>query len=239
MAIHTLIDVEHQDIEDLLLEVEKSLDIKFAFNELAHIKTFGELCDHIKNKVELDDISDCTTQQAFYKVRQAFVTLNNNNTNITPDTLLIDVLPKQTRISSVKQIESNLGFKIFILRPRHIISFSLAGALILSIIFLFINFKIGGLGLIVSLTGIYISRKTGKELHLKTVGELVKKIARENYLKSRRNPNTVNKLEFEKMLTEWFIDNLGLEPMLLTRESEFEIIFRKKREIHTEATSHV
>lgn len=44
-------DYELKDIDYLLLKIEKSFDIKFTEYELIHIKTFGQLCDHITNKL--------------------------------------------------------------------------------------------------------------------------------------------------------------------------------------------
>ena len=46
-------------------------------------------------------------------------------------------------------------------------------------------------------------------------------MTRENYLKSRRKENTVNRKEIEKILTEWFSDEFDLEKSELTREAEF------------------
>ena len=63
---YKLRDIDSEDIEDLLLRVEKSFGIKFAEKELFHVSTFGELCDHITNKMELENSEDCTSQQAFY-----------------------------------------------------------------------------------------------------------------------------------------------------------------------------
>jgi hypothetical protein len=60
-----------EDIEDVLRLVEKSYNLKFESNELAHIRTFGELSDHIVSKINLDYRDDCTDQQAFYKLRNA------------------------------------------------------------------------------------------------------------------------------------------------------------------------
>ncbi len=44
---------------------------------------------------------------------------------------------------------------------------------------------------------------------------------RENYLKSRRNPNTFNKNEIEKVLTDWFSNDLDLDKSKLTRDAKF------------------
>ena len=53
-------NTDPEDIEDLLVKVETSFGISFAENELAHIKTFGELSDHVSDKIQLDKSDDCT-----------------------------------------------------------------------------------------------------------------------------------------------------------------------------------
>lgn len=93
--------------------------------------------------------------------------------------------------------------------------------LLTSLVGLFFNWQIGLLGLTFSIAGLWFANKIGNELDLQTVGQLAEKMTRENYLKSRRNPKTVNKNEIEKLLTELFIDDLGLDKNTLTREAKF------------------
>ena len=46
-------------------------------------------------------------------------------------------------------------------------------------------------------------------------------MTRENYLKSRRNSKTFNKNEIEKVLTDWFSNDLDLDKSKLTRDAKF------------------
>ena len=64
-------NVDSEDLEDVLVMIEKSFDFKFETAELKDVETFGHLCDIITNKVQGNNIDDCTTQQAFYKLRDA------------------------------------------------------------------------------------------------------------------------------------------------------------------------
>ena len=50
-----------EDVEDVLRVIEKSYTIRFQESELAHIRTFGELTDHVISK--LSDISTKTGRQ--------------------------------------------------------------------------------------------------------------------------------------------------------------------------------
>lgn len=221
MTDYELNNIDPEDIEDLLVKVEKSFNIKFVSNELVGLSTFGELCDHITNKIVLDHSDNCTTQQAFYKLRNALSAILNIN-NVKTDSLLNDILPRQNRISTVRKIENKLGVKLSFLRPTHFVSGTLIIVFLASIVGLFINWRVGLLGLLFSLAGLSIASKFGKEIDIETVGELAEKMTRENYLKSRRNSETFNKSEIENILRGWFSKELDLDKTKLTREAKFD-----------------
>ena len=219
---YELKNIDSEDIEDLLVKVETSFDIKFVGDELVHITTFGQLCDHIANKIQLDNSDDCTSQQAFYKLRNAISsTLQIENKTISTDFLLADLLPRQSRRSRTRKFEKHLGFKLNILRPPHWVTGTLVISLFASLVGLFFNWQIGLLGLVFSIAGLWFANKIGNELDLQTVGHVAEKMTRESYLKSRRNPKTFNKNEIEKVLTDWFSNDLGIDKSKLTREAKF------------------
>jgi acyl carrier protein len=222
MTDYELKNIDPDDISDLLVKVETSFDIKFGDNELMHISSFGELCDHIVNKIQLDNSDDCTSQQAFYKLRDTISsTLQIDNKTISTNYSLADVLPRQSRRSRTKKLEMQLGFKLNILRPPHWVTGTLALILLASFVGLFFNWQIGLSGLVFSIAGFWFANKIGNELDLQTVGQVAEKMKRENYLKSRRNPKTFNKNEIEKVLTDWFSNDLDLDKSKLTREAKF------------------
>jgi acyl carrier protein len=213
-------DIDVEDLEDLLSKMQDSFDIKFVDNELAHVQTFGELCDHIKSKIQLEKSKDCTTQQAFYKLRSAIATISNvDKDELTTDTLLKNLLPRKTRRKKTKKIEDELGFKLALIRPTHFVTGFLALLLLASFIGLFIRWQIGLTGLALSMAGLWLAEKTGNELDLRTIGQLAEKMTRENYLKSRRNPKTFNENEIEKVLTDWFSRGLNINKSKLSREA--------------------
>ena len=219
---YELKNIDSEDIEDILVKVETSFDIKFVGDELVHIITFGQLCDHIANKILLDNSDDCTSQQAFYKLRDAISsTLQIENKTISTDFLLADLLPRQSRRSRTRKFEKHLGFKLNILRPPHWVTGTLVISLLASLVGLFFNWQIGLLGLVFSIAGLWFANKIGNELDLQTVGHVAEKMTRESYLKSRRNPKTFNKNEIEKVLTDWFSNDLGIDKSKLTREAKF------------------
>ena len=218
---YELKNIDTEDIEDLLIKVEKSFDIKFGNAELVHITTFGELCDHIANKIQLDHSDDCTTQQAFYKLRDAISSkFGINKKTISTDYLLIDLLPQKNRRKMTAELEKNLGFKLKILRPPHWETTILSILLLGSFVELFFDWKMGISGLILSLIGLWLSDQTGDKLKVQTVGQVAEKMTRENYMKSRRNSKTFNKEEIEKVLTDWFCNDLELDKNKLNRETK-------------------
>ncbi len=222
MTDFELKNIDSESIEDLLVKVETSFDIKFVDYELVHITTFGQLCDHIANKIQLDNADDCTSQQAFYKLRDALSsTLNLDEKIVSPDFLLKDLLPRQGRRSGIKNLENYLGFKLNVLRPPPWITLTFVIILLASFFGLFFYFEIGLFGLSFSIGGLWFANKIGNELDLKTVGQVAEKMTNENYLKSRRNSNTFNKKEIEKVLTDWFSNDLSLDKSKLTRDAKF------------------
>ncbi|WP_316832862.1 hypothetical protein [Pedobacter aquatilis] len=222
MTDYELKNIDPDDINDLLVKVEKSFAIKFSDTELVHISTFGELCDHIVNKIQLDNADDCTSQQAFYKLRDAISsTLQIDKKTISINFPLADFLPRESRRSRTKKLEEQLGFKLHILRPPNWVTGTLVIILLASLGGLYFNWQIGLLGLMFSIAGLWFANKIGNELDLQTFGQVVEKMTRENYIKSRRNPKTFNKNEIEKVLTDWFSNDLDLDKSKLTREAKF------------------
>jgi len=219
---YELNNIDPDDISDVLVKVEKSLDIKFRDTELLHIITFGELCDHIADKIQLDKSIDCTSQQAFYKLRAAISsTVQIDYQVISPGFSLTNILPRKSRRSRIKKLEQYLEFELSVLRPSHWVIGTLRTILLVSFAGLFLNWKIALLGILFSISGLWVAYKIGNELTLKTVGQVAEKMTRENYLQSRRNRKTFNKEEIEKILIACFSKDLNLNKNKLTREAKF------------------
>jgi len=215
-------EIDSEDSSYLLDKIEHSFDIQFGATELAHISNFGELCDHITNKIQLDNSTDCTTQQAFYKLRTSISwSLQLDNKTISTNTLLSEILPRHNRRSKTSKIEKDLGFKLSILRPPHWVTGLLSIFIVASLIGLFFVSLIGFIGLVFSFTCLKIANKIGNEFSVKTVGDVAEKMSRENYLKVRRNSKTYNRNEIEKILSDLFCNELYIEKTKLTREARF------------------
>lgn len=215
-------NIDPEEISDVLAKVEKSFGIKFGDTELTDVKTFGGLCDIITSKVQGGNVNDCTTQQAFYKLRNAIAeTLLIDRKSITPETDLQNLFPKTIRRQSFNAIDRKLGFKSNVLRPKHSITGTLLFIFLASLIGLFLFWQAGLAGLTLSLLAMKIANKFGNELDLQSVGQFADKISREHYLKSRRNAATINRTEVENKVRELFRHDLDLEEIALTRQATF------------------
>jgi hypothetical protein len=215
-------NIDSGDLDDVLKKVEKSFGFQFGKTELKDVQTFGELCDIITSKVQGDSTNDCTSQQAFYKLRGAVAaTLYVDESSFTLSTTLQELFPRQQRLKQIKAVERKLGCQLNLLRPKHWITMTFLLVFLASLVALYFSWQVGLIGLASSIATYKIAYNFGKELDLKTVRELAEKIAREHYKKVRRNPATVNKAEVAKKVKELFMIELDLEEGVLTRQATF------------------
>jgi hypothetical protein len=215
-------NIDPEDVSDVIMKVGKSFNLKFKKNDFDGINTFGSLCDMISNKMEGDNLNDCTTQQAFYKLRNAIaVTLSIEKDDITPGSVLQTLYPVKGRRLKVAMLEKELGFKITILRPKHWITGSLFLMSLASIASLFFFWQAGLIALFFSIAGFTLTGKMANEFDLQNIGEVAGKISREHYFKARRNSGTVNRREVVRKITAIFSSDLELNEQVLTSEATF------------------
>jgi len=213
-------NIDPDDISDVLVKIEKSFGLTLKTDSFKNAKTFGELCDIISSKIDLAHADDCTTQQAFYKIRESIAATQSLEKNaITPNSDLEGLLPRKGRRHQIFQIRKESGLQLNILEPKGWISAMLFLGLIASFIELFFNWKFGLLCVGTIIIGYRLASWFGKEFRVKTVGDLAAMAARENYMKSRRNPKTANRQEIVKKIEELFSHDLDLDPSVLIREA--------------------
>lgn len=215
-------DFDAEDIGDVLLKIERSFDINFTDNDLKDIKTFGSLCDLVVEKVKQHHSGSCTTQQAFYKLRNAINAKNPiDRAELKPQTKLCELFPRDNRIEVVADIEAEMGFHMNLLRPKQGIVWAFGLLLLASVALTFFyelaGYVCGG----IAIFGLVLAGKFGKELKVKTLGDLSEKIAREHHLKCRRDASTVNRAEVSQKVKELFADYLHVEPASLRKTARF------------------
>ncbi len=93
--------------------------------------------------------------------------------------------------------------------------------LIASFVGLFFYLRLGFAGLIFSFIGLKLAHKFANEFDLQTVRQVAEKITREDYLKVRRHPGTINKDEITKEVIKLFKVDLELSDEVLTRYATF------------------
>ncbi len=210
--------LDGEDFGYLLPEVESSLGFKFEDNELAEVSSYGQFLDVVFEKMSGTTVMDCTSQQAFYKIRRAMVKSSHlDKSFIKRDTPLVEVFGKKSRLSLVRELEGSLGFKLNATHPPMFITIALVVLQFYSFVLLFANWKLGLIFFAVSYYGLSISKEYGRTLRVKTVGELAKHLSIYNYINVRRDASSYNKMEVENILA----DILFLDKKRLTREAVF------------------
>ncbi|OIN57588.1 hypothetical protein [Arsenicibacter rosenii] len=106
---------DHEELNDWILAIEKSFGIHFAEGEII-ATTADELHAAIMAKLPEHPDNSCTSQQAFYKLRQALRTVSPVQ-DIRPSTALSMIFPKQERRAAVRQLEHELGVSVHLLKP--------------------------------------------------------------------------------------------------------------------------
>ena len=216
-------NIDPDDVADVLMKVQKTFDFKFGDTELRDVKTFGELCDIITAKVQGDDVENCTTQQGFYKLRNAIAaTLLIDKHLITPATALQQLFPRHHRRQNIKNLQHKPGISVDMLDIKKWLGRTIFIGIISSLVMFFFRweFALGGLVAFIAI-GWTANKFFAKELKLTTVGQLAEKLTRENYRKSRRDSATINRNEIAQKVKELFQHDLGLESSVLTREATF------------------
>ena len=217
-------NIDPDDIYHVLFKIEKSFDFKFGNTELKDVKTFGELCDIITTKVQGVNTPDCTTQQAFYKLRDALVTTCNvSKASIDSGAELENLFPRENRQKQLRTLQNILDVPLNILYIPKWLGRVIFVGVITSLGFFFVQWQYALLGLVsFSVAGMISHKYFATEFELVTVGELAEKISRENYFKVRRNPQTLNSTEIEKIVIEFFSEELLLEKTNLSRDATFQ-----------------
>ena len=220
---YQLCNVDPDDISDVLVKVEKSFGFKFGETELMGIKTFGELCDIITSKFQGDNSNDCTTQQVFYKVRNAIAAIQLIDKNsISPDTELQDIFPRDERRQKVTELQTELGIPFGILDIKSWQGWTIFVGIIVSLITLFFKWQLALSGLLFFIAVGWIANKFfAKEFKLKTVRQLIEKLVRENYVEVRRSKGTINKHEILTVIVDTFSNDLHIDKAYLTKNAKF------------------
>jgi len=202
---------------DILPAIEKSFGISFDQNDFHKDFTYGELEALLFAKLPTATAADCTSQQAFYKLRRALRPLVNE-AEIRPATLLTELMPAKRRIAEA-HLNAELGMELNLasMPTWAVLSGSLLILVSLAMFFFSGVLALAGLGL--AIVGLDAARHLEKQFNHQTVRELIEHMSSQHYRQSRRNPDTVNLREIPSRLERIFIDMAGLKAAELVSDA--------------------
>jgi hypothetical protein len=208
---HKLKDIELQDVEDTLGYLVKTFELNLEPNAFLKAKTFGDICQVFQNNIPYHNEESCTTQQAFYKIRNAIILSQKiDKDKIRPNTQINQIFPKSGRRKKIKDFQHALALPIDILSMKFWLALFIVGGFAISFIAFFFNWKLAIIGISTFIIFNWVAIKLRREVMSISVGELAMKITRDHYMQVRRNPNTVNRNEIVKVIQCSFIYNLDL-----------------------------
>lgn len=220
MDEHLLKNVDPDDVSDIINEIVGSLGIEFQPGELTGVVTFGGFCELVHSKLMGSQFGDCTTQQAFYKLRREIgQLLDIDGRNITPASRLEELFPRLHRRWLVRRLKHNLSLSMPFLEPKRWVVNGLLLCLMASIVMIFFDWRFGLAGMGFSIFGFRLAGYFGKEWRVTTLGEVARDMAHFQYGNSRRNPQTYNLKEVDDLIRRCFCDALLLPPEALHSEA--------------------
>jgi len=128
------------DIDEVLISIEKSLRLNFNDEDFGDIRTYGDFETFVLSKINGEEMNDCTSQQAFYKLRKIISeNFDINKGKIKLETKLDDIFPKKDRLKNIRLLEKKLAIKNKTLKLNIFQIASLFIVFISSFVFLFFN----------------------------------------------------------------------------------------------------
>ncbi len=220
MNEYALKHTDQEDILDVIELAERSFraDLSAVYNK--RVSTLGEFVDLMNQYTPGESATDCTTQQAFYRIRSSLTTaLLTDPASIRPDTSLAALIPPANRRKQVEQLDQVLGFRTELLVPKQWQVATLAILLLISLVSLFPAWPYSLAGLALYGVGVWLMNRTANTFAVSTVRQLAQKISREHYRAIRRDAATVNRNELEPLVLDLFSHELGISRPTLSRDT--------------------
>ncbi len=205
-----LAEYDGLDIDDVIVIIEKSFEIKFNDEDFADIKTYGDFETSVLSKIKGEEKHDCTSQQAFYKLRKIVSeNFDINKEEIKIETKLDDLFPKKNRLKNIRLLEKKFALKNEILTHNTFQIVTLIIVFVSSFVFLFFN---SFYALIIFSIGMILSETfQTNTFYIKNIREFSEFLKNENYRNSRRDTNSYNPLEIKNVIKNIFSEKLDIE----------------------------
>ncbi|WP_118974814.1 hypothetical protein [Taibaiella koreensis] len=219
---YRLEDCFDEDVFDVAQKLEKSFDLTLPVDAFIQVHTLGDLCAVFERHITARQCNDCTSQQAFYRVRRAIAaTLSVDEKEITPDDQLAHFFPKANLRRKVNTFQAHLGIKVPLLTYPN---WLLAVFLLLFLIF-FVSLFFGGraatVGGLLFFAGIDLAKTHGRKLIPQTIRQLTEQLVSEHYTMIRTRKGTVNRKEVRRIIVNTFARDLDIDKTWLTMDAKF------------------
>ena len=189
--------IDSEDFSFYILELEKSLAVQFSEDAFEHIETVGDLMDVVCTKVDAQNLSGCTSQKAFYKIRCALI--QEEIAVITPKTPLKPFFSEKGREKNWVKLGQKLQLELPPLDSSCLTLFIMF--ISFTALFFSVEFRSNILSILFASVGfiafLFYSLMP-KSLPVKSIGELAESITKLNYAKISKG--IYNRNEIEKMI---------------------------------------
>ncbi len=214
-------DIDAQDVGDVLKKIEHSFGIEFTDSELTDLPTFGTLCDLVTDKIACEQTDASIFPEAYNRIRTIIADFTPyKKEQIIFSDQLASLIIKENRKKVVKRLENELDVKLDLLKSP--VGYQLLFILlfVLSWFLFALHALMAIIGVTFSVAALNLSGRWGNSFKVNTVGELVEKVTRENYLQVQTQPKHFNKAEVDKFVIDLFINELSLEKSEINSETK-------------------
>ena len=203
------------DFTEFILKVENYFQIKIP-NKDYRIKNLADVSDLIIVRLKTKEkalSNKCSSQYIFYRIRK-FLTENNiaDYKEITPNTNLRIIFKSKKRRQLFRLLEDQIEYSVNALRAPKIFSYLIYGTIATYLLFCR-SFGFSAISTSVAIVTILALLFTLEPLTIifrdETLGDLVKRIKRDNYLAEDAILNHYNAQEIEEQVVHLFKKTYG------------------------------
>lgn len=199
----------------------RSFGHQFTQEELSQLVTLGDFYNLVESKFANKHSPECTSQQAFYKLRQSIADiLKIDKNSITPSSSLEELFPRKIRWRKMKQLRQQLGIKVQLLEMKGWLRTLFAISIVVSLVMFFFNWILSLLALISLIILNRIAAIFNNELSYPDLRELSEYLTIFEYAAVRRKPETANLFEVRAVINQVFIRREKLKQEHLTPEQK-------------------
>ncbi|QEC41419.1 hypothetical protein [Pseudobacter ginsenosidimutans] len=216
-----LADLDDEAVEECVLAGIRSFGHQFTQEELSQLETLGDFYNLVESKFAKRHSPECTSQQAFYKLRQCIADiLKIDKNSITPSSSLEELFPRKIRWRKMKQLRQHMGIKARLLEMKGWLRSLFAFSIVASLVMLFFSWIPAMIALVSLILLNRITAIFNNELSYPNLRELAEYLAIFEYAAVRRDPETANLYEVRAVINQVFIRREQLKMEHLTPEQK-------------------